>query len=705
MDPLLIPDDPAALALGARPKARRLNVSFQRLGGKSAYVLENPGSSSVYRVGEAEFRFLEALDGTRSIGEILAGQKEFDPVSALRFLEMLRGEGLLDEPGIPAGGVRPPPLLDRIGGLLFWRISFGDPDAFFIWLSRWFGWAAHPAAWLAGTGLIVLGVMTLARHSDRMRDATLGVLAPQNWLWIGLIFVVLRVIHEVWHGLTCRRLGGRVRDIGVMLILFIPLGYTDVTSCWTMPSRLHRFLVSAAGIFIELVLAAAAALVWAETGPGLVNTLAWQVVLTAGAASLLANANPLMRFDGYYIMMDVLDLPNLYTRGQIVVRAFVRRFLLGRRDQPLPPLRERLWRAAALYGPAALVWRLFVMANLLAAAGALFRGAGIAFVCVILLAWSRRVIVQSIGGFRSMTWGAQLGAAVRCLVLAGIVGALALVPWRTAPVEPALVDWADRCDVYAGGPGILTAAPVRPGTAVEAGTEVARMENPDLQAAADRLRLRKEKEALRTRLALREGDLPSHAAALAAEAAIGDELKHAEEKAARRVVLAPAAGMVYHHRLDQRLGQQIREGEPLLTIGHPVDREAAVLVPHDRQALYGFTPGESVEIWVPGRSRSWTGTIATISPAARRQIDLPALTSLGGGHLSVRVGVDGGKDSYELHDPQFEVRVRLAGPEATVLKAGERGYLRARGGPSLPVGRRAWGGLERFWSELLSRRT
>lgn len=698
--------EPLRALLESRPRLRPLNITYQRLDGRAVYVVENPVSSAFYRVGEREFRFMSCLDGTRSIVDILTYLDRVEPESAIdlgsamRFLEMLRGDGLLDEPD-PGGRAPKPSWLDRLGGLMFLRISFGNPDRFFAWLSRWLGWAVHPVAWLGGLALIVVGGLALTRNADRMRDASLGILAPQHWLWFAVIFVVLRVIHESWHGLVSRRLGARVRDVGVVLILFFPIGYTDVTSSWGLPSRWHRFLVSCAGVFVELCIAAAAALVWTGTGPGLANTLAWQVVLTAGVSSLLANANPLMRFDGYYMMTDVLDLPNLATRSQILTRACFRRFLLGMKGQQIPSLRDRGWRAAALYAPASLVWRILLMVNILAAAGALMRGAGVLLVCVSVAAWSHRPLLQAWRWVASMSWGARAGAAVRMLIPVGATAAVMLIPWRAAAVEPALIDWADRSDVYAGCAGVLQTLPVRPGSHVEAGNELARLDNPELEPEVELLRMRVEREELRTRVALREGDMPEWSATQASRDALADELAHAEERASRRTVTAPAAGVVYDHRLDRRVGQYIKEGERLLTLGHPTDREAVVLISQERHARYGLRHGDPVEVWIPEHDATWTGIVASMSPAARRQVEQPALTALGGGHLEVR---SQDREGYELQDPQFEVRVRLSGEGVAGLHAGERGYVRGGEGSPVPLWRLAYAGLERFWSGLLGER-
>lgn len=697
--------------LVSRPRLRPLSFTCQRLGGRTAFVLEDPGTSAFYRLGEREYRFVEQLDGRRTVAEILQRSASLpepglDAGNALRLLEMLRAERLLDEPGRPmepAPGTARTGLLDRLGSILFLRVSLGQPDRFFIRLSGWMGWLVHPVAWLLGLAAIVVGGLVLVRHADRMRDATLNVFTADRWVWTLVIFVALRAIHEVWHGLTCRRWGGSVRDIGVFFIVFFPVGYTDVTSSWGLPSRWHRLLVSCAGPFIELVLAGTAAIVWAQTGPGVANTVAWQVVVTAGASSLLVNINPLMRFDGYYILTDLLDLPNLYARGQIVMRAFFRRCILGVRGQGIPGVGERGWRAAVLYGPAAFAWRIFAVTNILFAAMVMFRGAGIAIVCVSLLAWSGRSAGPFLRWFGGLPVGVQAAAAVRLLLAAGLGGAVLLLPWRPATVEPAIVDWADRCDIYSGCPGILESVRVRPGGAVSAGEVLAQIDNSDLQAAADRLKIRAEREELRAAVALREDDMPAWSAARAAARALEGEWKFAAERARRRAVSAPVAGIVHEHRLEERLGEYLREGEALLTLGHAVDREMVALVPHERMAFYNLKLGDEVEVRILGRAELLRGPVSSIGPAARQQIDYPALTAFGGGHLAVKPRAGGGRDGYELQDPQFEVHVRLTGPGVDTLHAGERGYVRTFGGVPIPIWRMAVGKIGGFWSRLMSK--
>ena len=122
--------------------------------------------------------------------------------------------------------------------------------------------------------------------------------------------------------MTCIRLGGQCRELGLMLLVFTPCLYCEVSDAWTFPSKWQRIAVSAAGIIVEIVLAALAALVWCFSGPGLLHSLAFAVMVVCSVSTLLFNGNPLMRYDGYYVLADLLEVPNLAEQSRAVVARF-----------------------------------------------------------------------------------------------------------------------------------------------------------------------------------------------------------------------------------------------------------------------------------------------------------------------------------------------------------------------------------------------
>lgn len=142
------------------------------------------------------------------------------------------------------------------------------------------------------------------------------VVAPHNWPSLMIAWILLKVLHESAHGLVCKKYGGVVSETGIMFLWGMPVPYVDVTSSWAFRSKRQRIYTALAGMYVELFVAALAALFWSHTGPGWIHYWCVHLVVIAGISSLLFNGNPLMRFDGYYVLMDLLEIPNLYGFGQ-----------------------------------------------------------------------------------------------------------------------------------------------------------------------------------------------------------------------------------------------------------------------------------------------------------------------------------------------------------------------------------------------------
>ncbi len=196
----------------------------------------------------------------------------------------------------------------------------------------------------------------------------------------------LRVVHEAAHALTCKRFGGRVRQWGILFLMFIPMPFVDVTTAWRFPRRRARILTSAAGMMAELFLAAIAAFVWYHSDPGLLRQNAVNVMLAASVTTLLFNANPLMRFDGYHILADVLDAPNLYTHGRQYIRSIGRRVFFGLRSGH-PPWRPSQAMLVRSYAIAATVWKALIFVSLTLAALSLFDGIGLILAVTAGILW------------------------------------------------------------------------------------------------------------------------------------------------------------------------------------------------------------------------------------------------------------------------------------------------------------------------------
>ena len=228
--------------------------------------------------------------------------------------------------------------------------------------------------WLA---VIATGAAQVATDWPRFSRGFEGILARDNWLWLFGVWAVLKIVHEFSHGNFCRHFGAAVREVGVIFILFVPMGYVDATASLGLPSKWRRMIVSAAGLYAEFFVAALAAIAWAHTGPGQLGAALHNAIVTGTVVTLFFNANPLMRFDGYYLLSDALEIPNLATRGRAWFMRVLMWLLTGDASaRPAWP-RERDEWIVAIYGLASSVWQTVVLAGLLVSASALMRGGGL----------------------------------------------------------------------------------------------------------------------------------------------------------------------------------------------------------------------------------------------------------------------------------------------------------------------------------------
>src|SRR5258706_426570 len=175
--------------------------------------------------------------------------------------------------------------------------------------------------------LIASSVCSMARAQSPRRGTALGAIGPEwnrlktagqnaiepgNWPLLWATFVLIKLIHELGHAFSCRRFGGEVHELGIMFLVFVPAPYVDASSAWSLPSKWQRVFVGAGGMIFELFVAAICAFIWKYTDPTtLVSKLAYNAMFIATVTTILFNANPLLRYDGYYILSDLLEIPNL----------------------------------------------------------------------------------------------------------------------------------------------------------------------------------------------------------------------------------------------------------------------------------------------------------------------------------------------------------------------------------------------------------
>jgi len=199
--------------------------------------------------------------------------------------------------------------------------------------------------------------------------------------------VIIKTLHEFGHAYFCRKFGGEVHVMGVMLMIFTPAPYMDATSSWAFRNRWKRVLVGAAGMIVEIFFAAFATFVWAKTGPGTIHNLAYNMMFIASISTVVFNINPLLRFDGYYILSDLVDIPNLHQRAQQQLRYFAERYLFGLKkvESPANNPREGFW--LCVFGIASGIYRVVVFGGVLLVIADRFLLLGIIMAAVCFISW------------------------------------------------------------------------------------------------------------------------------------------------------------------------------------------------------------------------------------------------------------------------------------------------------------------------------
>ncbi|MEM7791325.1 MAG: hypothetical protein AAF546_07980, partial [Verrucomicrobiota bacterium] len=248
----------------------------------------------------------------------------------------------------------------RIFGIFFLRVPLWDPDHF---LNRTIGFVRgllNPIGAFIWLAVVLSALVLVLGRWDEATAQSVGVFDPSNLLLLYVGFAVAKLIHEMGHAYAVKRLGGEVHRMGITLLVFTPVPFVDATAAWAFRERWKRVWVGAAGMIVELLFASFAAFVWAYTGPGLINGLAYNIMVVASISTLLFNLNPLLRFDGYYILSDLTDSPNLQPRSTNQWGYWIERYAFGGKaiQSPADSKRESAWLGS--FGAAAWVYRIFI---------------------------------------------------------------------------------------------------------------------------------------------------------------------------------------------------------------------------------------------------------------------------------------------------------------------------------------------------------
>jgi putative peptide zinc metalloprotease protein len=566
---------------------------------------------------------------------------------------------------------------------LFFRIPLVRPDHALDHLYRYLRFFIQPWFIIISAFIGIVALAAIARQWSQFINSFSFFFTLQGVVVFSLTLAGVKILHELGHALMCKHYGLKVPTMGIAFMVMWPVLYTDATDSWRLPFRRQRAAISAAGVGVELVLACYAMALWVLLPDGIARSAAFVVATTAWITSVLVNLNPLMRFDGYYFLSDVLNVPNMQDRSLALARWRWRAWLFGVNEPCPDDLPAELEKWLIVYAWALLIYRFLLFLGIaILVYHFFFKALGI-FLFLLEIWWFiARPVMREI-----KEWPGYLGKSSRRRIGAGaaLLSALILTvafPWRTHIDIPAVISYAEHQHIYAGLNGVIEEVIVENGDYLDAGNPILRLRSPDLDQQL--VRARQEVEYLA--LILSQADTGGKR--ISERQVLMQRLLHAEAELAglqsehqRLVIRTPIAGVVRDMDRSLYSGRWVDAEDRLLTVVTP----GTLMVTGWLQEtdLISVSSGMSGYFYASGHP-DWQGisvVIDTISQTAISRLDTPYQSSLYGGSVPTYPTEDG-QHPVQAH---FMVFAAVNMPAGADLNHRLRGTLRVRGERRSPL--------------------
>jgi putative peptide zinc metalloprotease protein len=709
-------NDPAERRKAVRLKVRPdLQIFEQKYEGKTFHVVKDPVCLRYYRFNQQEFFVFQLFDGEHTLEQVRDRfEDEYKPhrleyQDLESFARQLVTAGLVQHEHHGAGRhlferrakQRRLKRLTAITNILYWKIPVFDPDRILNWMYRYLSWIFTWWFFTLSVGLMLAAAIHVTLHFDTFYSKLPAYQEFFTWnsvlyMWISL--GIVKIIHEFGHGLSCKAFGGESHEMGILLMCLSPCLYCNVTDAWTLADKWKRIIISFAGIYVELVIAAIATFVWWYTPHyPVVNNIALCVMVLCSISTVVFNANPLMRFDGYYILADWLEIPNLREKANRFLNNLFLSKCLGVEVPPEPymaPTRKWLF---VIYAIASWVYRWVILFSILWFL-ADFLGPKLKILSQMLalvslasiFVWPTYKIIKNIRQRGRLPDMKSVRVKITLAVFAGLIAAFFLAPLPVSRVhETGLIEIEPGSIqiVSLSEPATLTALKVRSGEWVKEGNPLGEFISRELEVEMKRA------EASRNA----QRDSANHlarAVAKARSAGIEADVNHyeiqlqdARNKALAedgqlkaltdrwnqvRELKAPRSGLVIASPTPAEVGKLfdrgVSEAAPLFSVGDPSRLLIRVPVtPPDYRLLKEDlnARGElAVTIHVKGRSdRDFTGRVRTLPPQNAATVPIQ-LTQRGGGPLAVKPGGD--PNVLQPLAQVYLVEVEVLDPDAAI---------------------------------------
>jgi putative peptide zinc metalloprotease protein len=609
--------------------------------GKPVWVISDPVSGNYYRIGEKDHRILSCLSADQELDEFLLKLKasgvSAEQADAVRVLSFLMQNNLMKTPYGHSEAKSQQTRQFRkkmlwqifLSTYLFFRIPLFSPDRFLVRTQDvvqtiFNRWTLFVIKLLAAAGYIGLIV-----NFHKFADTFISSISLQGLFRYSAAVIGIKIVHEFAHAYTARYFGCRVRKMGIAFIVFFPRLFTDITDSWRISDRKKRFLVDGAGIICELLIGGVAALVWANTGPGMTNTVSYYVFAVSIMNTVLVNGNPFIRYDGYYMLMDIVNIDNLQKRGTEMVRGLWRKHLFGMEVVPDP---AQGWRRSflAIYSIGSFVYRIFLYTSIILIVYFQFvKAVGIVLLVLELYLLVLKPLYDEIKFLRIKRTNANTRrtALSLCGIALLVIFLLVPLPWRIwVPCE---IISEQSVIIYAPSAGFLSELVPKDGDQVAKGGIVMVQYDPFLEWRLSEISL--ESAIDRIRLDQSEGNnkLLDQASVLR-EALAGsrDKISELERKRQQQRTASPVDGKFILLDRHIKLGKWLAKGELVGEIYDPASSHAVAYV--EEKDMKFIRTDYDVSVYLNDNLSSYSGKISRINPMATEFSPSPLLKNFGG---------------------------------------------------------------------------
>ncbi len=686
----------------------RLNASLRFtprvVGENTTYFAEDEVTGRFFRLGVPQYTFLSMLDGNRSVSTALMKtatllrEHAIDESEAASLCKWAIESGLIEsETGNSAERRNEQHDRQVSQRILSWvnplmlRVPLFNPQHIVETLYRYLGFTVSIPGLLIWLGVVVYGFLQLAPHWQKFFEEQVSSFGINDAVWLALTWIILKVAHEAAHAIVCRRFGGRTHECGVLLLMLIPMPFVDLTSSWRFNNKWKRILTSAAGMMLELFIAAIACVIWVDADPGPLQYHMGNLILSATMMTLLFNINPLMRFDGYYMLADFLEIPNLSPHGRQWLKSVFRRLFFG---VPHQPPRETGYRGLSvrLYGLLASIWSLLVVVGLSFAAYSFVDGIGLLIAVLGATLWFGIPMVRLVGYLFSEDLQLSNRFWFVCATSAAVLlvaGFMKFCPSPSLVSAPIVFDYEPFSTVRPKAPGFVGQVHVKEGEEVSSDQLLITLHNPELEHQLHSLRIDIAISELKIKNLFTRQEITQMQLEEESLVAMRDREAELTVHLANLEVRSPQNGTILGRDLESLQGQWFEPGQELMSVGDRDEIVATALATQsDVQWLEGQSaPEADLLIWGRHKEEFITGVISRVRPRARDDVPHEAFAATAGGPLAVvsrqqsedkKASSSSSAQDLMLTEPRVPIEITLPAADREFLSAGQTGLMLVR---------------------------